>query len=183
MHLASRLDRCATLPPLRARVAASRALVPLVPPPRLAATIATIAAELPPPPPPGGRSTQKHNTTHGLLLQLRALVTGALDRGGGGGGGGGSSSSGGGGGDDLQLDGAVEEACSAALAAVRPALWLLSAARCPCAPVRSALLQLLTPTLRGLGALAGARPLGKRIELPGWGGRLPERGGEGVWRG
>ena len=100
-----------------------------------------------------------------------------------GGGGGGSSSSGGGGGDDLQLDGAVEEACSAALAAVRPALWLLSAARCPCAPVRSALLQLLTPTLRGLGALAGARPLERRVELPGWGGRLPERGGEGVWRG
>ena len=98
-------------------------------------------------------------------------------------GGGGSSSGGGGGGDDLQLDGAVEGACSAALAAVRPALWLLSAARCPCAPVRSALLQLLTPTLRGLGALAGARPLERRVELPGWGGRLPERGGEGVWRG
>jgi hypothetical protein len=128
--------------------------VPLVPPPRLAATIATIAAELLPSPPPGGRNTQKHNTTHGLLLQLRALVTGALDRGGGGSGGGGGG---------LQPDSAVEEACSAALAAVRPALWLLSAARCPCAPVRSALLQLLTPILRGLGALGGARPLGGSV--------------------
>ena len=162
--------------------------MPFVPPPRLAATIANIAAELPPSPPSGGRSTQKHNTTHGLLLQLRALVTGALDRGGGGGGSGGggggggsgSGGGGGGGGGGLQLDSAVEEACSAALAAVRPALWLLSAARCPCAPVRSALLQLLTPILRGLGVLGGARPLEKSVELPGWGRRLPERGGEGV---